>query len=258
MHKMHPLSLCLAATFILVQTSFADVYESSGKWSSSKTFACASALVTAKHHADGACESEVNYAGCEDGKYSNCRSSTLTGCACYRLVSFRDGDWLCGVRWSCHHDAPEQQAEPPVQQAEPWAQAAPPAQTATPSLTVGSSFRDTLRSGVEGPEMVVIPAGRFHMGCILGSECNGIGIPAHEVVITRSFAISKYEVTFEDYDRYSNPFKVDDEGWGRGPASGYQHCLGQSGGVCSVVVGADGGEIPLADGGGMGVCSTGR
>ena len=64
--------------------------------------------------------------------------------------------------------------------------------------------------------MVVIPAGRFHMGCILGSECNGIGIPAHEVVITRSFAISKYEVTFEDYDRYSNPIKVDDEGWGRG------------------------------------------
>ena len=39
---------------------------------------------------------------------------------------------------------------------------------------------------------------------------------AHEVVIARPFAISKYEVTFADYDRYTFPYRVDDEGWGRG------------------------------------------
>ena len=29
-------------------------------------------------------------------------------------------------------------------------------------------------------------------------------------------SLSVYEVTFADYDRFSNPRKVDDEGWGRG------------------------------------------
>ena len=79
----------------------------------------------------------------------------------------------------------------------------------------GSSFRDTLSSGGEGPEMVVIPAGRFRMG-----DLSGVGRdyekPVHEVVIASPFALSKYEVTFADYDRFTHPNKVDDEGWGRG------------------------------------------
>ena len=32
----------------------------------------------------------------------------------------------------------------------------------------------------------------------------------------RVFAVSKYEVTFEDYDRFTYPNRVDDEGWSRG------------------------------------------
>ena len=37
-----------------------------------------------------------------------------------------------------------------------------------------------------------------------------------EVTIPQPVALSVHEVTFEDYDRFTYPNKVDDEGWGRG------------------------------------------
>ena len=69
----------------------------------------------------------------------------------------------------------------------------------------GSAFRDALRSGGEGPEMVVIPAGRFQMGCVSDQDCDVTEKPVREVVISRPLAVSKYEVTFEDYDRFTHP-----------------------------------------------------
>ena len=99
----------------------------------------------------------------------------------------------------------------------PPAGAATPAAVSAPTLPApGSSFRDTLSGGGKGPVMVVIPAGRFMMGCVSGQNCYDREKPVHEVVIARPFAISKYEITFEDYDRFTYPNKVDDEGWGRG------------------------------------------
>jgi len=69
------------------------------------------------------------------------------------------------------------------------------------------------------PEMVVIPAGSFQMGCVSGSEhCHSDEKPVHEVKID-SFALSKYEVTFEEYDAFTDATgreRADDEGWGRG------------------------------------------
>ena len=68
------------------------------------------------------------------------------------------------------------------------------------------------------PEMVVIPGGRFRMGCVSGRGCNDDERPVHEVRV-ESFEISKYEVTFEEYDRFTNATgreRADDEGWGRG------------------------------------------
>ena len=88
-----------------------------------------------------------------------------------------------------------------------------PAAPATPAP--GSSFHDWLSSGDEGPEMVVIPAGRFRMGDLSGAGYDDEK-PVHEVVFARPFAISKYEVTFEDYDKFTYPNKVDDAGLGRG------------------------------------------
>ena len=93
--------------------------------------------------------------------------------------------------------------------AQPGAAPAPPPQP-------GETFSDALSSGGRGPEMVVIPVGRFRMGCVSGQECDDDEFPVHDVTIPQAFAVSKYEVTFEDYDRYTYPNRVDDEGWGRG------------------------------------------
>ena len=50
----------------------------------------------------------------------------------------------------------------------------------------GSTFRDTLRSGGESPEMVVIPAGSFRMGCLSNDDdCTDTLQPVHRVTIPR-------------------------------------------------------------------------
>ena len=80
----------------------------------------------------------------------------------------------------------------------------------------GESFADPLSSGGQGPEMVVVPAGSFSMGCVSGLDCYDDEKPVREVTISQPFAVSKHEITFEDYDRFSAPDAVDDGGWGRG------------------------------------------
>ena len=68
------------------------------------------------------------------------------------------------------------------------------------------------------PEMVVIPGGRFQMGCVSGKDCEDNEKPVHEVRVA-SLEMSKYEVTFEEYDRFTAATgrkRPDDEGWGRG------------------------------------------
>ncbi|MEK8022120.1 MAG: formylglycine-generating enzyme family protein, partial [Candidatus Parabeggiatoa sp.] len=78
-------------------------------------------------------------------------------------------------------------------------------------------FRDTLKDGTLGPEMVVIPAGTFRMGDIQGGGYNHEQ-PVHEVSI-KSFAMGRYEVTFAEYDKFAEATdrkKPDDQGWGRG------------------------------------------
>ena len=68
------------------------------------------------------------------------------------------------------------------------------------------------------PEMVVIPAGSFKMGCVSGIGCADDEKPVHEVKID-SFTLSKYEVTFKAYDAFTDATgreRADDEGWGRG------------------------------------------
>lgn len=62
-------------------------------------------------------------------------------------------------------------------------------------------FRDTLRSGGQGPEMVAIPPGWFQMGDIRGSG-NYQERPVHWVEISKPFAVGKYEVTVGEYLRF--------------------------------------------------------
>ena len=92
---------------------------------------------------------------------------------------------------------------------------------ASRSWPAGATFTDALSSGGEGPEMVVIPAGRFRMGCVNDDgDCDDDEKPVHEVRIAEEFALGRYEVTFEDWDRCVSGggcagYRPDDQGWGR-------------------------------------------
>ena len=109
----------------------------------------------------------------------------------------------------------------PTGQGESLRRAAPrPGETFTrpqaPARQPGDTFSDALRGGGQGPEMVVIPAGSFSMGCVSGLNCRDPEKPVHRVTIWQPFAVSKYEITFEDYDQFTYPNKVNDFGMGRG------------------------------------------
>jgi formylglycine-generating enzyme required for sulfatase activity len=68
------------------------------------------------------------------------------------------------------------------------------------------------------PRMVVIPAGEFTMG----SPPSQLGAEAqHRVTIAKPFAVSKFEITFDEWDACTEAggcrgYRPDDEGWGRG------------------------------------------
>jgi formylglycine-generating enzyme required for sulfatase activity len=82
------------------------------------------------------------------------------------------------------------------------------------------TFRDRLKSGDEGPDMLIIPAGQFLMGSPENEpERHPEEGPQHEVTFSQPFAIGRYPVTFDDYDGYCRSVRKDppgDEGWGRG------------------------------------------
>ena len=84
----------------------------------------------------------------------------------------------------------------------------------------GTGFRDALADGGEGPEMVVIPPGRFEMGC-RRDDCGEAALPVHEVVFAQPFALSRTEVTFAQWDACvaaggCNGYVPRDRFWGRG------------------------------------------
>lgn len=85
----------------------------------------------------------------------------------------------------------------------------------TPKLKVGDVFRDKLKDGSEAPEVVWLPAGKFKMG----SNDYDNEKPIHEVTTDYEFGVGKYQVTFEEYDKFcaaTKREKPSDSGWGRG------------------------------------------
>ncbi len=81
-------------------------------------------------------------------------------------------------------------------------------------------FRDSLLDGGLGPAMVEVPAGCFSMGSNTDdTESYKDETPRHEVCIKKSFNIGRYEVTFDDYQKYiqANGLKLpNSQGWGKG------------------------------------------
>lgn len=77
-------------------------------------------------------------------------------------------------------------------------------------------IRDQIKSGMAGPEMIMLPGGRFRMGDIQGGGCENER-PVHEVELD-SFAIGRYPTTFAEYDVFCEATgreKPKDMGWGR-------------------------------------------
>jgi formylglycine-generating enzyme required for sulfatase activity len=87
------------------------------------------------------------------------------------------------------------------------------------ALRPGDSFRECAK---DCPEMVVVPAGEFTMGSPATEKGRWNEGPQHSVAIPRPFAVSKFEVTFADWDACvavggcPHENRASDGGWGRG------------------------------------------
>jgi formylglycine-generating enzyme required for sulfatase activity len=65
---------------------------------------------------------------------------------------------------------------------------------------VGSELTDTLPGGGKAPVMVVMPPGQYRMGDPAGGQSER---PVRVVQLTQPFAVSKYEVSIEDFLKYT-------------------------------------------------------
>ena len=86
--------------------------------------------------------------------------------------------------------AEEQSTSSPVQEPAP-----------APALVSKKEFQDDLKDGSKTPLMVVIPSGSYEMGSSSSSRFTDER-PRHTVKV-KSFAVSKYEVTFAEYDSFA-------------------------------------------------------
>jgi formylglycine-generating enzyme required for sulfatase activity len=109
-------------------------------------------------------------------------------------------------------------ATPKAAQAPTPAPAPAPSPAPTPKATpapAGSKPGDLLRDCPDCVELVVVPGGSFDMGSTSDYEN-----PVHRVTIARPFAIGRYEVTFDEWDKCVDDggckHRADDRGWGRG------------------------------------------
>jgi len=78
---------------------------------------------------------------------------------------------------------------------------APPRVAARPGALPGSVFRDPLKVGGSGPEMVVVPGGSF----VMGGRASALAPDERpkRTVTVEPFAMSRYEVTFAEYDKFA-------------------------------------------------------
>ena len=91
----------------------------------------------------------------------------------------------------------------------------PPSPALSEEPVPRTAFRDCARC----PEMVVVPAGEFVMGSPLSESGHTDEKPQHKVRFAEPFGVSKYEITFDQWDACTEagrcPVAADD-GYGRG------------------------------------------
>lgn len=80
----------------------------------------------------------------------------------------------------------------------------------------GRVFTDSLPNGKPGPQMVVVPAGRFELGDHSGTG-NHNERPLTPITFAKPFAMGRFEVSFADWQHYAAATATampDNEGWG--------------------------------------------
>ncbi|HEY0893342.1 MAG TPA: bifunctional serine/threonine-protein kinase/formylglycine-generating enzyme family protein [Cellvibrio sp.] len=92
-----------------------------------------------------------------------------------------------------------------------------PSFSLTESIAPGDEISSQVITSIksDGPEMISIPTGTFFMG----NKDDPLTMPVHKVTISKPFAMSKYEITFDDYDMFAqatNRALPGDNRWGRG------------------------------------------
>lgn len=92
-------------------------------------------------------------------------------------------------------------AEEPTPEAAETPAPAVEEEPASIAVKPGSEIQDPLKGGGMGPVMVTIPGGTFEMGSP-NTSANADERPRHTVQVD-SFAMSKYEITFAEYDRFA-------------------------------------------------------
>jgi formylglycine-generating enzyme required for sulfatase activity len=86
------------------------------------------------------------------------------------------------------------------------------------ALKPGDTFRECAK---DCPEMIVLPAGEFRMGTSAKEKGYTNEIPQHKITIALPFAVSKFDVTFADWDACGavggcrREDRAGDDGWGR-------------------------------------------
>jgi len=103
-----------------------------------------------------------------------------------RFVLYHGGQWGLGI---CGEPPPQQTAAAPAPAQSCWEEGAP-----------NRVCRDRMRSGGEGPEMVVLAGGRFRMGSE-AEEAFGNESPTREVTVA-PFALARHEVTKDEFARF--------------------------------------------------------
>ncbi len=67
---------------------------------------------------------------------------------------------------------------------------------AQPGLKTGQVFRDRMKNGTNGPDMVVIPAGRFRMGDTQGKGLN-VEQPVHSAAARDASLLPRAGIIFD-------------------------------------------------------------
>jgi len=117
--------------------------------------------------------------------------------------------------------ASEEVIKPPGQASEPVLTDGPTAVEPAPAVVVesfalGSSLSHELKSGGQGPAMIIITPGEFLMGDNDGDPTES---PLHSVALSHTIAMAKYETSFAEYDQFARAedgiARPGDAGWGR-------------------------------------------